>query len=106
MEIFIDFGLFELLAALGLAALAKIIYSRRLPGIAFLSVSIMAPASLLVLSSSRVQRWTTGLCVVTALVNAAVVAAVLQGGTIPRLRLPWSMSNRRPSPAEAENGSL
>jgi hypothetical protein len=87
MEIFIDCGLFELLAVVGLGTLARAIYSRRVLGIAFLVLSAAAPLVMLEMVSGSMLRWAGVVSAAMALVNVGVVAAAMQEGRIPRLRL-------------------
>lgn len=92
VEIFIDFGLFELLAVLGIAALARVVYSRRWLGLAFVIVSIAAPVALFFVNQGEARRWLVAACLGTAVVNAAVVLGGLQRGDVPILKIP----QRRP----------
>jgi hypothetical protein len=85
MEIFVDFGLFEIVAALGLSAVARHVYARSALRLLFPAVSIAAPAAVILLAPTEGVRWLGAACLATALVNLAVVLAVIQRGEIPRL---------------------
>jgi hypothetical protein len=78
MEIFVDFGLFELLVAAGLAKLAGRLYASRLAAGALLLASVTIPAVLVVLGSSELTRWLAAGALATALVNAAFIVTVLR----------------------------
>jgi len=71
--------------------LSRRIYSSRILAICFLMTSIITPALLLFLAPGTVQKWIAIVCMATSLVNVSVVAAVLQTGKVPALKLPQSM---------------
>lgn len=73
MEIFVDFGLFEVLAASGLAALGRVICRRPIMKWVVLLLSIAAPAALLVLVTGEALRWIAALALGTSLVNVSII---------------------------------
>jgi hypothetical protein len=97
MEIFVDFGLFELLAAIGIAAVARSIYAWKTLGIFFLIVSVVAPAALVITVSGSMQRWIASACLSTALVNIAVIAGALQSGNVPIPKFTLPLRTKRQS---------
>lgn len=78
MEIFVDFGLFEFLAATGLALIAKKIYSRRLPTFACLILSVLAPIALLFFVHEGLIRWIAVISLATSLVNVSLIFLLLR----------------------------
>jgi hypothetical protein len=92
VEIFVDFGLFELLVMLGLVAVARKIYARRVLGSLFLLASVLLPIVLLLLVRTELTRWLAAACVATALVNAARIFSESSGGAniLSRFRHPVS----------------
>ena len=69
MEVFVDFGLFELAAVAGLFSLARRIYARKATAAVFLAASVISPAVLVFLSSSEPIRWLSVSALATALVK-------------------------------------
>ena len=78
MEIFIDFGLFEVLVVVGLASLSHRIYSSKSLAVPFLIASTIMPIMILILATRSIERCIAVICSATALVNAALIAAVLR----------------------------
>ena len=88
MEPFVDFGLFEIVVAVGLSAIARRVYAHRLLRVVFPILSLAAPVALLFLAPDESLRWVAALALATTLVNLSLVIAVLQTGEIPRLKGP------------------
>ena len=78
MEVFVDFGLFELLAAAGLAVIARRVYARRWTTLAFLTLSLLAPILLVFFAHQNLLRWIAVICLATALVNASLVLLLIR----------------------------
>ncbi len=82
MDPFPDFGLFELLAASGAAALARRIYLYPWAGGLFLVASLVAPVALLFVARDESARWLAAICLATALVNAGLIFSLLRDGRL------------------------
>lgn len=82
MEIFLDFGMFELLGALGLAALGRAIYRRPWLAFGFLAASVVAPLILIFIGAGELPRWLAAIALSTALVNASVIVSAQRAGRL------------------------
>ena len=78
MEVFVDFGLFELLAATGLALIARRVYTRRWSTATFLILSVAAPIVLLFFVGENFVRWIAVICLATALVNVSLIFLLIR----------------------------
>lgn len=83
MEIFVDFGLFEVLAASGVAALGRAIYARPTARWIALVLSVAAPAALVFLASGELARWIAAVALGTSLVNLSFIVNVTRAGRSP-----------------------
>ena len=78
MEVFVDFGLFELLAAAGLAIIARKVYTRRWLALTFLILSMVAPLLLVFFVHEGLLRWIAVICLTTALVNVSLIFLLIR----------------------------
>jgi hypothetical protein len=76
MEVFVDFGLFELFALSGLAAVGRAVFHRRATRMGWLAISVAAPLVLVFWSPTEAGRWIATLALATTLVNVAVLLRV------------------------------
>lgn len=83
MEVFLDFGVFEVIAALGISAVARKVYSLPTLRTIFLFASLAFPGLLIFLVDNESLRWLAAGSLVTSLVNLSVVLGALQQGQVP-----------------------
>lgn len=88
MEPIIDFGLFELVAASGLAWVGRHVYARPRLALCFVFASVAVPVVLVFLSVEESTRWLAALGVALALVNAAVLLPLTWNGRLAALLAP------------------
>ena len=97
MEVFVDFGLFELMTAVGASIVARKIYAHWLSGGLFIAVSLALPAAVIVVAGNEPVRWLGAACFVTAIVNISVVIAVRLQGEVPALSVPRNRAAKQTS---------
>jgi len=85
MEIFVDFGLFEFLAATGLAIIARKIYTRRWLTFACLIISVLAPIALVFFVHEGLIRWIAVISLATALVNVSLIFLLVRRWDLSKL---------------------
>ncbi len=84
-EVFFDFGLFELIVAVGALSLARIIYKRRLLAFFSIALSVGAPAAIIIFVHAELARWLAGIALMAGLVNGAVLLRVMKHGNVRSL---------------------
>ena len=78
MEVFIDFGLFEVIAAAGLAIVARRVYMRRWSTMICLILSLGAPVLLVFFVHESLLRWIAVICLATALINCTLIFLLIR----------------------------
>jgi hypothetical protein len=82
MEVFVDFGLFEILVISGLAALGRALYGRPVTKWLIGFLSIAAPGVLIVLLSDQGVRWIAALALGTSVINISFIAGIARAPTV------------------------
>ena len=106
MEIFVDFGLFEFLAATGIALVARNIYTRRWAGFAFLIISLVAPIFLIFFATEGLARWIAVICLATSLVNVALIFMLIRRWDMATLLNKQLLTAKLPAEARESKGSV
>jgi len=75
VEIFVDFGLFELLAVSGIVMLARAIHRRPLIRRIVLALGVLAPAAVVLLVSGEAVRWLAAVALGTSVLNTSFIVA-------------------------------
>ena len=81
MEVFVDFGLFEVLAITGLAALGRAAYKRPVTRWLLVVISIAAPAAILFLATTELVRWLAAVAVACSLISTSMIVNVVLRGS-------------------------
>jgi hypothetical protein len=76
VEIFVDFGLFELLAVSGIVMLARAIHRRPLTRRIVLALSVLAPAAVVLLVSDQTVRWIAAVALGTSALNTSFIVTM------------------------------
>jgi hypothetical protein len=76
VEIFVDFGLFEVIAAAGIGLLAQAINRRPVVRGVALLIGIAAPAVLLWFVRGESLRWVAAVSLGTSLINASIITSI------------------------------
>ena len=85
MEPIVDFGVFELLAASGLAWIGRNIFARRVVAFAFLVCSLAIPVAIMFVVEDGIARWLAAVGLAASLINASVLLPLLRKGAFARL---------------------
>lgn len=95
MEVFVDFGLFELLAAAGLAVVARRVYMRRWSTLTCLILSLVAPILLVFFAHEGWLRWIAVICLATTLINCSLIFLLIRRWDMSMLLDPSASSARK-----------
>jgi hypothetical protein len=77
MEVFVDFGLFELVGAAALLFVSRWIFRNRVTAFSFLAVAVGGPGALVVMSTDGLGRWLAVLSLTSAVICVSVLGTVL-----------------------------